>query len=121
MFLQLNHQKLQVYALSREFVLECYRLTKALPADEKFGMISQIRRAALSVHLNIAEGASRRSELERRRYFEIARGSVIEIDGALDIANDLGYIKMTGFSKLGEAMISWFKLLTGLIQSGSKH
>jgi len=46
---------------------------------------------------------------------------VIEIDGALDIANDLGYIKMTGFSKLGEAMISWFKLLTGLIQSGSKH
>ena len=51
-------------------------------------MTSQIRRAALSVHLNIAEGASRRSELERRRYYEISRGSIIEIDAALDMANE---------------------------------
>jgi four helix bundle protein len=48
-----------------------------LPSDEKFGMISQIRRAAFCVHLNIAEGASRKSENERKRYYEIARGSVI--------------------------------------------
>ena len=64
-----------------------------MPADEKFGMISQIRRAALSVHLNIAEGASRKSEIERKRFYEIARGSIIEIDAALDIANDLKYLK----------------------------
>jgi len=49
-------------------------LTKLLPADEKFGMISQIRRAALSVHLNIAEGALRKSEADRKRYYEIDRG-----------------------------------------------
>lgn len=55
MLLTLNHQKLDVYSHSKLFVLECYKLTKNLPADEKFGMISQIRRAALSVHLNIAE------------------------------------------------------------------
>lgn len=72
MFLKLNHQKLEVFIVSRQFVLECYRLTKNLPADEKFGMISQIRRAALSVHLNIAEGCSGKSETERKRYYEIA-------------------------------------------------
>jgi len=63
-----------------------------LPAEEKFGMITQIRRAGLSVHLNVAEGSSRKSAFERKRYFEIARGSVIEIDAALDIAFDLGYL-----------------------------
>lgn len=116
MFLQLNHQKLQIYSVSRQFVLECYRLTKSLPADEKFGMISQIRRAALSVHLNIAEGASRKSEAERKRYFEISRGSVVEIDAALDVANDLEYLAVIDTTKLAETMISCFKLLTGLIK-----
>ena len=85
MFLKLNHQKLEVYQSSKIFVLECYKLTKNLPADEKFGMISQIRRAALSVHLNIAEGASRKSATERKRYYEIARGSIVEIDAAPDV------------------------------------
>ena len=92
MFLELNHQKLDIYSVSRLFVAECYKLTKCLPGEEKFGMITQIRRAALSVHLNIAEGASRKSQTERKRYFEIARGSVIEIDAALDIAHDLQYL-----------------------------
>jgi len=58
MFLQLNHQKPEVFSASKEFVLECYKLSKLLPAEEKYGMITQIRRAALSVHLNIAEGCS---------------------------------------------------------------
>jgi len=55
-------------------------------------MITQIRRAALSAHLNIAEGASRKSEAERKRYFEVSGGLVIEIDAALNIANDLKYL-----------------------------
>ncbi len=115
MFLTLNHQKLEVYVTSRIFVLECYRLSKCLPPEERFGMISQIRRAALSVHLNIAEGASRRSEAERKRYYEIARGSIIEIDAALDIAKELDYIQPSQVFKLGESMTKCFKLLTGLI------
>ena len=93
MFLTLNHQKLDIYSVSRLFVCECYKLTKHLPSEEKFGMITQIRRAALSVHLNVAEGSSRKSAQERKRYFEIARGSVIEIDAALDVANDLKYVR----------------------------
>ncbi len=117
MFLTLNHQKLDIYSASRTFVLQCYKLTKSLPPEEKFGMISQIRRAALSVHLNIAEGASRKSETERKRYYEIARGSVIEIDAALDIANDLDYITHYNKEEIGKAMIKCFKILTGMIQS----
>ena len=108
---------MEVFIVSRQFVLECYRLTKLLPADEKFGMISQIRRAALSVHLNIAEGASRKSETERKRYYEIARGSIIEIDAAFDIANDLEYLAKFDTVVLGEKMIACFKLLTVMIKS----
>lgn len=116
MFLKLNHQKLDVYVASRRFVIECYKLTRSLPGEERFGMISQIRRAALFVHLNIAEGASRKSEAERKRYYEIARGSVIEIDAALDIAHDLNYLPKFNTALIGKAMIQCFKLLTGLIK-----
>lgn len=115
MFLTLNHQKLEVFSASKEFVFECYRITKLFPDSEKFSMISQIRRAALSVHLNIAEGSSRKSEKERKRFYEIARGSLIEIDAALDIANGLEYLKYADTKTLGEKMIKCFKLLCGLI------
>jgi len=121
MFLKLNHQKLEVFKTSQQFVLECYRLSKTLPADEKFGMIRQIRRAALSVHLNIAEGASRKSETERKRYYEIARGSIIKIDAALDIAKALGYLDNFETTDIGERIITCFKLLSGMIHPGSKH
>ena len=78
MFLQLAHTKLAIFQASRALCLECYKTTKAFPADEKFAMVQQIRRAALSVHLNIAEGNSRKSVAERKRFYEISRGSVIE-------------------------------------------
>lgn len=116
MFLHLSHTKLEVYKSSREFAFECYKLTKALPDEEKYAMASQIRRAALSVHLNIAEGSSRKSETERKRYYEVARGSVIEIDAALDIANDLNYIKNFDTEKLGTSIVKMFKLLSGMIE-----
>ena len=121
MFLTLNHQKLDIYNFSKLFVLETYKLSKVLPVEEKFGMISQIRRAALSVHLNIAEGSSRKSDVERKRYFEISRGSIIEIDAALDIAIELNYLTNYDLSKLGESMVHCFKLLSGLINRKTTH
>jgi four helix bundle protein len=80
-------------------------------------MISQIRRAALSTHLNIAEGASRKSEAERKRYYEITRGSIIEIDAALDIALDLEYLVNINTEALGQRMTGCFRMLTGMINS----
>ena len=115
MFLQLNHQKLEVFKTSRRFVLECYKCTKEFPSDERFAMISQIRRAALSVHLNIAEGCSRKSLTERKRYFEISRGSLIEIDAALEIAVDLTYVNQQKLADLGKYMVDCFKMLSSLI------
>ncbi len=78
-------------------------------------MVQQIRRAALSAHLNIAEGSSRKSEAERKRFYEIARGSVIEIDAASDIAFQLNYCNMENIHFLGESIIGCFKQLSGII------
>ena len=121
MFLKLNHQNLDAYAFSKKFVLECYKLTKQMPSDEKFGMISQIRRAGLSVHLNIAEGSSRKSEVERKRFYEISRGSIVEIDAALDIAKELNYLDYFDTNPLEESMVKTFKILSGLILKKSNN
>jgi len=120
MFLQLAHTRLDIFHASKEFVLECYRVTKSFPLEEKFRITSQIRRAALSTHLNIAEGCSRQSFLERKRFFEISRGSVIEVDTALDVAVDLNYCTATDIQLLGEKLIKTFKILCGMISSESK-
>src|SRR5215204_4576050 len=104
MFLKLKHQQLEVFTVTRLFVLEAYKLSNILPSEERFGMTTQIRRAAVSVYLNIAEGASRKSERERKRFYEISRGSIIEIDAALDIASDLTYLKNYDLTKIGETM-----------------
>ncbi|MES2649108.1 MAG: four helix bundle protein [Bacteroidota bacterium] len=120
MFLQLAHNRLEIYSVIRSFTKECYLLSNKLPAEERFNMIQQLRRAALSVHLNNAEGCSRKSEAERKRYFEISRGSIIEIDALLDIAEDLKYISKPDITILGELLIQVFKMLSGLIKTNSK-
>lgn len=116
MFLQLAHTRLDIYKFSQELALECYKITRSLPSDEKYAMVQQIRRAALSVHFNIAEGSSRRSNIERKRYFEIARGFVIEIDTAIGIAYKLLYVKLEELQPLGDLIIKNFKLLSGMIK-----
>lgn len=84
-------------------------------------MVSQIRRAALSVHLNIAEGASRKSLAERKRFYEIARGSIIEIDAIIDVAHDLNYLQGYDTKSLELSMVLCFKLLSGLINYEITH
>ncbi|MFL5809882.1 MAG: four helix bundle protein [Flavisolibacter sp.] len=84
-------------------------------------MSQQLRRAALSVHLNIAEGCSRISMAERKRFFEISRGSVIEVDTAFGIASDLADCSHEQINLLGERLVKTFKLLSGLIASAEAH
>jgi four helix bundle protein len=117
MFLHLSHTKLDAFEATKEFVMECYKVTTLFPTEEKFGMVSQIRRAALSAHLNLAEGCSRRSLQERKRFFEISRGSVIEVDTALDVAIDLNYCTPADIIFLGEKLIKTFKILSGMMKS----
>ena len=101
MFLNLGHTKTEVFQQSRQLVVACYKITQLFPAEEKFALVQQIRRAALSEHLNIAEGCSRRSAIERKRFYEVARGSVIEIDAALDVAFILNYCQQEQLQSLG--------------------
>ena len=115
MFLTLNHQKLDIYTVSKSFVQECYRITQKLPSEERFNLVSQIRRAGLSVHLNISEGCSRKSEVERKRYYEVSRGSLIEIDAALDILEDLCYYKIEELQPLGQLLIRCFGMLSKMM------
>jgi four helix bundle protein len=115
MFIQLNHKTLDVYQAARELVKEVYTISLALPDEEKFNMKQQIRRAALSVKLNLSEGSSRKSEKERKRYFEIARGSVVEIDAALETAIDLDYYKVNELEKTGNLLNKCFAMLSKMI------
>lgn len=116
MILQLNHKNLEVYKISRLLIKECYALTSLFPSEEKFNLTPQIRRAALSVKLNIAEGASRRSLIERKRYFEISRGSLIEIDASIETAFDLSYLRKEQITGLSLHLNKCFALLSGLIK-----
>ena len=115
MFLQLAHTKLDVFKSSQDLAIECYKISKLLPDSEKFAMAQQIRRAALSVHLNIAEGCSRKSKADRKRFFEISRGSVVEIDAAIGIAHRLEYLTSEQVQPLGNSIIKTFKILSGMI------
>lgn len=87
------HYDLDAWKISRELVKAVYLLTKAFPKEELFGLTSQMRRAAVSVPSNIAEGAARAGDREFAQFLNIARGSLSELETQLLIASDLGYIK----------------------------
>ena len=100
MFIQLKHKSLDVYQVIRELVKETYKISLQLPSEEKFNMVQQIRRAALSVKLNLAEGSTRKSIIERKRYLEISRGSLVEIDAALELLQTLIILRLKTLSPL---------------------
>lgn len=114
MFLQLNHKNLVVYKIAGQLLIECYRLTLKLPTEERYNLVQQIRRAALSVKLNIAEGASRKSVNERKRFFEIARGSIVELDAAFEVTIALRYLNEDEIEKAGNLNLECFKILSKL-------
>ena len=74
-----------------------------------------MRRAALSVELNLAEGSSRKSEAERKRYYEISRGSIVEIDAVLETAVDVGFLKKEELNNVGEKLNKCFALLSKMV------
>ncbi len=115
MFLKLAHTTLDIFSVSKELIKSVYQSTLSFPVEEKYALSQQIRRAAVSVHLNIAEGCSRKSVAERKRFFEIARGSLIEIDTALDIAIELGYIKIEDVVKTGNGITRCFQMLSKMM------
>ncbi len=121
MFLKLNHKNLNVYEKIRNLNKVIYQVSKKLPADERFNTVQQIRRAALSVKLNFAEGSSRNSELERSRYYRVSRGSLVELDAALENACDLEFIKSEELKDAGEALNVCFAMITKMMDDLSRN
>jgi len=88
-----SHQKLDAWKVAMDLVTELYRELEHFPRHEQYGLCSQIRRAAISVPANIAEGAGRESRREYLRFLHIARGSISELETELEIARRLNYIE----------------------------
>jgi four helix bundle protein len=109
------HQNLEAWKSALTLVKSIYTTTASFPKSELYGLTSQMRRAAVSIPSNIAEGAARESTPEFQRFLYIARGSLAELETQLLIANDLGYIADLGPLQKDVDHVS--ALLTGLIKN----
>lgn len=113
--LNLNHKKLDAWKLGIELVKRVYLMTQKLPKYEIYGLASQLRRAAVSVPANIAEGSSRRTPNDRKRFYEIARSSLVEIDTLFEAAFSANLCARETTSELCELMNALFAKLSRLI------
>jgi four helix bundle protein len=114
------HKRLEVWKQSMDLVLEIYQVTKQFPINEGYGIAMQIRRAAVSVPSNIAEGAARQTKKEFMNFLHIAQGSLSELDTQIDIASRLEYINLETRKRLDDKMQPVDKMITGLIRRLSK-
>ena len=97
-----------------DIVVQIYDLTRAFPAEEKFGLVAQLRRAAVSIPSNIAEGRSRLGAAELRRFVSIARGSVSEVETQIAVSVALGFIGADEITQLSSELARLSKILFGL-------
>jgi four helix bundle protein len=115
------HKKLEVWKQSMVLVIEIYGATEKFPSKEVYGLTNQIRRAAVSIPSNIAEGAARQTKREFTNFLHIAQGSLSELDTQLELANRLGYLDDKSHSSLNVLMEQIDKMLTGLIRHLNKN
>ena len=113
-----KHQELQAWQESMQLAEAVYALTAGFPSDERFGLVGQMRRAAVSVPSNIAEGAARSGTKEFLHFLSIARGSLSELDTQVILARKLGFAG--DFSITETKLDTAFKLLGGLINALGK-
>ncbi len=108
------HHNLDAWKKSVDFVVEVYKFAEAFPKEERFGLTSQVRRAAVSISANSAEGAARKSDKEFINFLSIAQGSASEVETELLIAYRLGFLNQTDFSKMCSDLDEIGKTITGL-------
>jgi four helix bundle protein len=114
--LNLAHKNLEVWKKSVALVSAVYKLTRSFPESEKYGLSSQMRRTAVSIASNIAEGASRRTDPDQQRFYVIARSSAVEIDTQVEIALELGCLEKNEVEGMSQLLNHVFAMLTGLIK-----
>ena len=111
------HKKLKVWKLGMELVEDVYKLSADFPAEEKFGMVSQMRRCAVSIPSNIAEGAARNSQKEFINFLHISQGSLSELDTQLELTARLGFASKEAIRAIEDKLTEEDKMLSGLIRS----
>ncbi len=111
------HKKLEVWKHSMELVVKLYEIIGEFPKEEKYILSDQIRRSAISIPSNIAEGAGRQTKKEFINFLHIAQGSLSELDTQVELALKLGYLQYDIYRNIDENLISIDKMLTGLIKS----
>jgi four helix bundle protein len=111
-----DFQKLTVWQEAHQLALGIYQMTVKFPADERFGLTNQIRRASVSIPANIAEGSGRDSGADFLRFLHIAMGSASEVEYFLILASDLGFISQTHYTELRDRLLRTKRMLNALIQ-----
>jgi four helix bundle protein len=109
-----SYRDLEVWKLSIDFVKKVYQVTHNFPASEKFGLINQIRRAAISIPSNIAEGQGRNSTKEFKQFLAISLGSLAELETQLIIAKEIEYSTQNGLDALLSPLDRRRKMIKGL-------
>ena len=112
-----NYKELKVWQRSYQLCLEIYRITKGFPEEEKYGLASQLRRAAVSVPSNISEGYGRKTTPEYIQFLYKAYGSICEMETQILLSGDLGYIANGRLEMLKEGVREVEKMLKALIKS----
>lgn len=108
------HRKLEVWKKAMDLVTEVYRLTESFPPDERFGLVKQMRRCAVSIPSNLAEGAARKGDAEFIQYLHMAMGSASELDTQLEISRRLSFASDLDTSHLDRLLSEVDKMLVGL-------
>lgn len=112
-----DYKNIKAYQYANKLTLEIYRISKFFPKDELYGLTSQVRRAAVSIVANIAEGASRQHKKDYLNFLFNARGSIAELECLLDLVHQLGYFDPINFKKINQLRTETAKTLVGLINS----
>ena len=109
-----SYKNLEAYKESKKLVKQVYALLKKFPKEETYALCDQLRRAVISVPSNIAEGSGRTSAKDQAHFFEMAFGSLMEVDCQMDIAQDLGYVSSEELEDVSKQISQIAALLSGM-------
>ncbi|PIB27619.1 four helix bundle protein [Maribacter sp. 4U21] len=112
-----SFEKLKVWQKSRNLAIMIYKTTKVFPDDEKFGLISQMRRCAISISSNIAEGTGRHTAKDKARFTEIAYGSALELLNQTIVSNDLEFLTNENYELIRTELTEITAMLNALRKS----
>ena len=116
-----GYRKLVAYQKAKEIVKRTYKLLEKFPADERYAMCDQLRRASVSITSNIAEGTNRFSVKDKAHFIEMAYGSLMEVSSQFEVAEDLGYITPEDRQSMDKLIDEEARLLAGLKRAYSER